>query len=127
MSSKQPGSGTALRWSGPYEAPAALRRYCKVFQAEVEDGHLSVIVGREPRGWHLSISHRLSLSDPMGRSIPGRIPTYEELKSARYEFIPDEAWVVQVFPPRAEFLNAHPTTLHLHEVSRKVGEDVGRR
>ena len=95
----------------------------RVFQADVEDGHLSVFVGREPLGpggalqWHLSMSHRSSqLVGVGGRPLPGRLPTWEEIKEARYRFCPDEIYMAMILPPMAEYVNVHPTTMHLHEL-----------
>lgn len=94
----------------------------RVFQRDVGDGHLTVFVGREPNGpkgklcWHLSMSHRSNLNGPNGLPIPGRIPTWEEIKEARYRFCPDEVYMAMILPPKSEYVNLHPTTMHLHEV-----------
>lgn len=56
--------------------------------------------------WHLSISHA------------SRYPTWDEIKAARYGLIPDEAWMVQVLPPKGAYLNQHPNCFHLWEVPR---------
>lgn len=44
----------AFRWVGPLLGgrylPPDIRPYVKVYQAEVEDGHLTVIAGKEPCG-----------------------------------------------------------------------------
>lgn len=114
-----------FRWIGPLldgrYLPPDIRPYVQVYQAEVEDGHLTVIVGQEPSGWHLSISHRKNLVDPFsGRHLPGRIPHYEELKAARYRFCPMEVCMAQLFPGEADFVNEHPTTLHLWEVPAEL-------
>jgi hypothetical protein len=96
--------------------------HCRAFQKRVDDGHLSVLVGREPimrgrLGWHLSISHRSSqLVTSGGNPMPGRIPTWEEICEARYRFVPDEVYMAMILPPRAEYVNVHPTTMHLHEI-----------
>ena len=97
----------------------------RTFQREVEDGHLSVLVGREPLGpqgslrWHLSISHRTNhLVGASGHPLPGRIPTWDEIKEARYRFCPDAINMAMILPPKAEYVNLHPTTMHLHEISR---------
>ena len=97
----------------------------RVFQCEVEDGHLSVFVGQEPLGpqgalrWHLSISHRSNaLVNSEGHPLPGRLPTWEEMKEARYKFCPDQLDMALILPPTAEYVNLHPTTMHLHEVDR---------
>ncbi len=51
--------------------------------------------------------------------IPGRIPTWEEIKEARYRFVPDEANMVMMLPPKRLYINLHPTTMHLWEIPLK--------
>lgn len=88
-----------------------------------DNGHLTVFVGIEKTGvteesaWHLSISHRSNtLTDIAGRPLPGRIPTWDEIKDARYRFIPDEINMVIMLPPKKLYVNHHPTTMHLWEI-----------
>ena len=93
----------------------------RVFQKSVEDGHLSVFVGREPMGgklkWHLRMSHRSSaIVTAGGFPAPGRLPTWDELKDARYRFCPDEVYMAIILPPKSDYMNLHPTTMHLYEV-----------
>ena len=88
----------------------------RVLQREVHDGHLTVIFGREPHGWHLSISHRTSQTRPR----PGRYPTWDEIADARYRFVPNEVTMAMLLPPREEYVNLHETTFHLHEVAGDV-------
>jgi hypothetical protein len=66
--------------------------------------------------WHLSISHRTSGHPPR----PGRYPDWDEITEARYRFIPDEVRVAMLLPPRAEWVNFHPTTFHLWEIQDGV-------
>lgn len=93
----------------------------RAWQRDVDDGHLSVFVGREPTEydngdrrplWHLSISHR---RDDL---TPGRYPTWDEIRDARDQFIPDEVTVALLLPPKAEYVNVHRTTFHLWEVDQ---------
>lgn len=94
----------------------------RVFQAMVDGGHLNVLVGREPmpegHQWHLSISFRSnSVLNGRGGPMPGnRLPTWEEISEARYRFCPDETYMAMILPPKSEYVNLHPTTMHLHEV-----------
>lgn len=73
-------------------------------------GDLVVVVCKEPikqdgsMGYHLSISHA------------NRLPTYEELKEARYKFLPDDLYMAQIFPPKKDFVNLHQFCLHLYEI-----------
>jgi hypothetical protein len=70
-------------------------------------GALRVCVNREPSfedsrlSWHLSISTRT------------RYPTWDEIKGARYDLVPNEIWMVQVLPPKEHFVNHHENTFHL--------------
>jgi len=77
----------------------------RVYQKEVDDGHLSVIAGPEPDGFHLSISHRTNTHPPK----PGRYPTWDEICEAR------DRMMVQLLPPRDQWVNVHSTTFHLWE------------
>lgn len=95
----------------------------KSSQAELEDGHLTVLFGKEPAGqngkmiWHLSMSHRSShLTDDAGHPLPGRLPTWAEIHEARYRFLPNEIYAAILLPPKEEYVNLHPTTMHLYEV-----------
>ena len=63
-----------------------------------------VIVSKDNGLWHLSISY------------PHRLPTYDELKKARYKYLPDVHYATQIFPPESEFVNVHPYVLHLWEL-----------
>lgn len=66
-------------------------------------GECYVMVGLES-GWHLSISH------------PMRYPTYDEIKEARYKYIPDDVYMAMIFPPQNEFVNIHPNCFHLWQI-----------
>ena len=67
-------------------------------------GECNVLVTKEDGRWHLSMSH------------PSRLPTYWELKEARYRHVPDDVTMAQLFPPTREFVNVDPNCLHLWEV-----------
>lgn len=71
-------------------------------------GACAVFAGVEMGKWHLSISHR------------SRYPTWDEIKEARYRFIPDNVTMAMILPPRGEYVNVHPNCFHLHEID---GED----
>lgn len=76
---------------------------CRAFRL----GECFVLVGQAPRdGWHLSISH------------PSRIPTWEELRSARYRLLPDDLTMGALLPPSTHLLNAHPFCLHLWQIGQ---------
>jgi hypothetical protein len=64
----------------------------------------SVIVGIENGLWHLSIAHK------------NRYPSYDEIKQARYKFVPDNVTMAMLFPPKDQFVNVHPNCFHLWEI-----------
>jgi hypothetical protein len=74
------------------------------------DGDVSVIVQRTAEyGWHLSIARR------------DRLPSWEEVRDARYALIPDDAQMAMLLPPRAEYVNVHDHCLQLIEVHASHG------
>lgn len=50
---------------------------------------------------HLSISH------------PRRYPYWHEIIDARYTFFEDDDTVIQILPPKSEYVNLHPNCFHL--------------
>lgn len=89
----------------------------KAYQRECTDGgHLSVFVGPEPDGFHLSISHRVRDHLVADKWVPGRYPTWDEVVEARYEFCPKDMTMAMFLPPKEEYVNVHETTFHLWEV-----------
>ena len=79
-------------------------------------GEVRAIVSRDPireRGiivmrWHISVS------------CADRYPTWEEIKAARYVLVPDAVFMAQILPPRADYVNMHPNTFHLHEIPEEI-------
>jgi hypothetical protein len=67
-------------------------------------GEVQCILVKEPNGWHLSMSTK------------SRLPTYDEMKEIRYQYVPDDVYMAQIFPPKKEFVNVHPYTLHLYQI-----------
>lgn len=69
------------------------------------NGALVVIVSKDPPSerWHLSISH------------PHRYPTWDEIRRARYDLLPDDITMAMLLPPKSEYVNVHPNCFHLHE------------
>lgn len=67
-------------------------------------GKCFVIVAKEDNCWHLSISKK------------DKLPSYQNLKDARYKFLPNDVVMAQIFPPKSEFVNVHPYCLHLWEI-----------
>lgn len=58
-------------------------------------------------GWHFSISRQ------------DRNPTWEEQRDTRYELIPDDVYMVQILPPKSEYVNEHKFCFHWHEAGPK--------
>lgn len=64
----------------------------------------AVIVSIDAGKWHLSISKK------------NESPSYDEIKKARYKFLPDNIYAAQIFPPKNEFVNIHQYCHHLWEL-----------
>lgn len=64
---------------------------------------LRVIVSKDADRWHLSIS------------CQRRDPLWQEIREARYQFIPDNIYMVMGLPPKDVYVNCHPHTFHLWE------------
>ena len=104
--------------------PGLLEPGTRAFQKDLPDGHLSALVAPPYRkqGWHISVSHRTRIVDPdTKRPMPGRLPTWDEMKEARYRFAPDNVTMAMLLPPKALYVNVHPTTLHLWQVADGLG------
>lgn len=73
-----------------------------------EKGECKIIVSRELMDnelrWHLSIS------------CQNRLPTWEELRDARYALLPDDVTMVMILPPKKDYVNVHDYCFHLHEI-----------
>jgi hypothetical protein len=75
--------------------------YCRTYRW----GEVQVFAGKEPAGWHLSISH------------PTRNPTWEEIKAARYDLCPHDITMAMILPPTDEYVNLHNFCFHLHQIA----------
>jgi hypothetical protein len=84
----------------------------EAWQSDDADGHLTVLIGDEPTGLHLSISHRTNGANPQG----DRYPTWDEIAEARERFLPQDRTFVMHLPPRSEYVAVHSTTFHLWEL-----------
>ncbi len=68
-------------------------------------GYVQVFVGQEPEiGWHLSISR------------PDKNPSWEEIKQARYDLLPDNVTMAMILPPMSEYVNIHQLCFHLYQI-----------
>ena len=72
-------------------------------------GNVNVFVENDggKYGWHLSIS------------TPHRNPTWEEIKEARYDFLPHDVTMAMIFPPTKEYVNIHEFCFHLYQIPNK--------
>ena len=83
-------------------AHAAMRYGTRGF---LSSHNCSVLVSSNEEGkWHLSIAHA------------DRDPTWEEIKHARYHFVPNEIHMVMALPPKEFYLNFHPHAFHLWQL-----------
>mgnify|MGYP000901348226 CR=1 FL=1 len=76
-------------------------------------GKCSVLVGKERGRWHLSIAH------------PQRLPTWEEVRDARYNFTPENVTMVMILPHPEQYVNIHPNCFHLWETKDSVPGEWG--
>lgn len=80
--------------------PPPLAPWARAFKA----GECFIMVAKEAGGWHLSIS------------CQDRYPTWDEIKQARYELLPDNVTMAMLLPPKEEYVDVHPNCFHLHEI-----------
>jgi hypothetical protein len=72
-------------------------------------GRCTVIVTIDAGLWHLSIS------------TYNQLPSYKEIKQARYAYCPNEIYMAEIFPPKEEFVNLHPYCRHLWQIPMEEG------
>lgn len=77
------------------------------------NGALMAVRSKRPfTGYQLSISH------------PMRLPTWQEVKDARYAMLPNNIVVAMILPPINEYVNIHENCLQMFEISREEYERV---
>lgn len=78
---------------------------CKAYVSH-PDGKLRALVSRDgpERVWHVSVTHA------------DRLPSWDEMASARDKFTPDRVTMAFILPPRAEYVNLHERCLHLFQI-----------
>ncbi len=76
-------------------------------------GDCVVIVAREKGRWHMSISCK------------DRLPSWEEVRDARYKLTPHDATMIMVLPRPEQYVNMHPYCFHLWETTDKVPGEWG--
>ncbi len=67
-------------------------------------GPLRALVSKDNGRWHISVSRH------------DRYPTWDEIKAARYDLLPNDIYMAQILPPKEKFINVHPNCFHLWEV-----------
>jgi hypothetical protein len=67
-------------------------------------GACFILLSQQRVGWHMSISK------------PSKLPTWEEVRDARYALIPDEAVMAMLLPSKDVYVNVHEFCLQLYEV-----------
>jgi hypothetical protein len=96
-----PGRRRELR---PVEIPPHVAALLEPGSEAYRFGGCRVIVSQQAAGWHLSISR------------PDRLPSWEEIRDARYALVPDEATMALLLPPRSEYVNVHEFCMQLYEI-----------
>lgn len=72
------------------------------FQLVLRDGSRAFAISSDGMGWeHVSVS------------MPNRCLTWDEMCQVKDMFWSPEDCVVQYHPPKSEYVNVHPFTLHL--------------
>ena len=91
------------------------RNWKPVLDSRIQPGHqvfqcgpLRVIISKDDGRWHLSISCQT------------RYPGWDEIKSARYDLLPNNIYMAQILPPKEHFVNCHPNCFHLWEIPDSV-------
>lgn len=87
---------TSKQWIEIYSPVDKAQAYAK--------GGLRLMVDKMKDEWHMSISHA------------SRNPTWEEIRDARYEFIPNHVTMAMLLPPKEEYVNVHKYCFHLHQI-----------
>lgn len=87
--------------------PSNVRKLLEPGSRAYTMGGCRIIVSQQRAGWHLSVSHET------------RMPTWEEVRDARYALVPDEATMALLLPPRAEYVNVHEFCLQMYEIPRE--------
>lgn len=111
----------ALRWKRRQDLESSLPPGHRCYTAAAEDGLFKAVVSKDPAGpggkliWHLSVSK----VDRHGS--PDRCPTWDELKSAKYQLVPEDVCMVLIFPRKsAPYVNVATTCLHLWESTEEL-------
>ena len=109
----------------------------KSYQKSVGPGFIICMVERRtkdddkevfPNGrYHMSISHNIPTAAFTGQNTPGRYPTWDEIREARYKFVPHDVNMAIMFPPPDVYYNRHTTCLHLVQIPVELALDPQQR
>lgn len=69
----------------------------------------TVMVGSSDEGWHMSISREDCL------------PSWADVRDARYELCPKDITMAMLLPPEGEYVNVHKFAFHLWQVPGETG------
>jgi hypothetical protein len=67
-------------------------------------GPCAILVAIEDGKWHLTISRK------------DKLPSWEEVRDARYALVPDEVTMAMLLPPKDEYVNLHEYCLGLWQI-----------
>ena len=97
----------------PKDVTPTVEPGAKGYTRRVWDGVLTMMVGSSKEaGWHLSISQ----CKENGKFR--RLPNWQEIRDARYDFVQDEIYMAMILPPKREYVNLHPTTMQIFQMRR---------
>jgi len=112
-----------LRWIRRSDDPGTGAR---TYSADVADGRLWAMVSQDAAGkgskplWHISVSHRTP------DLKPGRLPSWDELKSAAYRLVQADVPFILIFPrrstPDSGYVNLAENCLHLWESDQEIDQ-----
>jgi hypothetical protein len=120
----------------PPDHPTFRNGKAKLYQKDAGDGFFNLIIERRmgvddatifPNGrWHMSMSHNSMVSGPQG-NIAKRMPTWDELKAARYKFLPKDINMAIMMPPENMYYSLHETCIHMVEIPVSMALDPKQR
>lgn len=86
------------------------------------DGYFFNCMVSDGEFWdHVSVSLRTLKKDGLGRPVDvKRCPTWEEMCYVKSHFWEDDDPVMQLHPPKSDWVNHHPYCLHLWNPQRSV-------
>ena len=71
-----------------------------------------ILITKDMGRWHMSISH------------PSRYPSWDEIRDARYKYLPENIFIIMVLPPKGNYVNVHPYCFHLWETRDPEANEI---